>query len=144
MSVRILTYGQLEICSQQGSRIYLYSYFRDPESRYKVPVYAFNVWETARMNEDKFSFILAEMPNNIDLKCVDLYATNKEYMGRGISYAMIKEAKILFKKRVISSSKKFPILNGESRWPEATRVWENLIKTHDAKYDSEYDYYFTV
>jgi hypothetical protein len=83
------------------------------------------------------------MENGIDLKVVDLYPDlSKYYLGKGISIAIILEARNIFKKRIISSSNLSTSNYCEWNTPEAIeKVWKKLVKTGEAKYKQELDCY---
>ena len=110
---------------------FLYKYHQAYIEAYEGETYIFEIWENGREDKDKFSFCLKLMENNLDLKIVDLYPdAQKHYLGKGISIAIIKEAKSIFKKRIISSSNRNPTFDSESRWSDSsTKVWQKLVDT---------------
>ncbi|HLP13604.1 MAG TPA: hypothetical protein VK177_16840 [Flavobacteriales bacterium] len=125
---------------------FLFEYYLDYISTYGGLAYIFDIWEEGRENFGKFSFQLRVMENGQDLKVVDLYPdSQKHYLGKGISIAIILHSKELFNKRIISSSNKKKSFEGEANWQDAIeKVWKRLENNSLAGYDKENDFYYLV
>jgi hypothetical protein len=138
-----LKYGQL--LSQKNGLTYnfVYEYHCIFEIKLNSPAYIFKIFEKGREDESCFSFQLREMENGRDLKVVDLYPDlSKYYLGKGISIAIILEARNIFKKAIISSSNLSTSHYCEWNTPEAIeKVWKKLVITGEAKYNRELDCY---
>jgi len=121
-----------------------YKYKRN-ETKYQSTdkvLYMYEIWEEGKEEQHKFDFALMVMDNGKDLKVTDCYAHG--YKGEGIAATMILEAKQSFNKRIVSSSNKKKSVSGESRWEDATILWEKLVERKLAKYDEENDIFYTV
>lgn len=125
---------------------FIYEYYYDYLIYLNAHGYVFNIWEKGREDKSTFSFQLREMENGIDLKVTDLYADSERfYLGKGISIAMIFEAKKIFNKRIISSSNKSRGNYTEFNTEEAIeKVWSRLVNDGLAEYDPKLDYYFVL
>lgn len=118
---------------------FLYSFQQVYSEDHDGNILIFKIWEEGKEEHDKFSFILREMENGIDLKVVDLYPdSNDYYTGKGISRAMILHCKYLFGKRIISE-------RGDDNWPDArNKVWERMKSDGEVAYCESNDFYFTI
>jgi hypothetical protein len=124
---------------------FLYEYRRIYHEYLNAEVYTFKIWIEGDGVEDiyRFSYMLRIMENGVDLKVVDLYANH--YAGMGISKAIILKSKVLFNKRIISSSDKVRSYDGESNREDAReKVWKSLVRDGLAEYDAKEDYYFLL
>lgn len=123
-----------------------YEYFYAYRDYLETTGYIFRIWEEGKNTNDYFSFQLREMENGEDLKVVDLYpGSSKYYLGKGISVAIIQEAKNIFNKRIISSSNKHKSHSKEFNTLEAImKVWEPMVRNGFAKYYPKGDYYYIV
>jgi hypothetical protein len=138
------TYGQMKSNKNGFDHSFEYAYFFDYLVYLNSPGYVFRIWEKGREDQGFFSFQLRQMENGTDLKVVDLYPdSQKYYLGKGISIAIILESKSIFQKRIISSSNKNKSHSREFNTPEAIeKVWKRLKLCGKADYNSEFDYYF--
>lgn len=138
--------GILQTTKKEIDYVFNYHYYTEFNITYKAKSYIFDIWEAGKSNENSFSFQLRVMENGTDLKIVDLFPdTEKYYLGKGISIAMILKAKSIFNKRIISSSNVKHSFSNEMRWSDATnKVWKKLEIENLAKYDKENDYYYTT
>ncbi|OCA77555.1 hypothetical protein BBI01_03655 [Chryseobacterium artocarpi] len=96
---------------------------------YNAFIYAFEIYEESKENEDSFSLILRVMENQTDLKVVDLHPDrNKYYLGKGISISLILKCREVFGKRIISSNNLKKSEYCEWNSPEAIeKVWNPLV-----------------
>lgn len=136
------------ICYKKDNRFHEFTYFYKIKflQEYEGDAYCFEVWEAGMENESKFYFDLRIMKGGKDLKVVNLartdYIRNK---GKRISIAMILESKILFKRRIISSSNLKKTFSKESRFQRATDyVWKKMEAENLAAYNDIGDYYYTL
>ena len=140
-------YGILKTQKNVLNFNFKYRYFLDYIEEYKGEVYVFDIWSEGKEAEKKFSFQLKKMKNGKDLKVVDLYPGKDEYKGKGISIAIINESKMIFNKRIISSSNNYKKTchNGESNSDIAIiKVWQRMLDQGMVKYDIKNDFYFTI
>jgi hypothetical protein len=135
--------GTLVSVKNNGEHNFRFEYFLHYDEYLKANVYVFDIWEEGRESKPKFSFLLRVMENGTDLKVIDLFA-GEYYKGKGISVAIILNAKELFNKRITSSSKKVKSHYSEDRWKDAEKVWQGLVEKGFAKYDEHNDYYYTL
>ncbi len=93
----------LNTTKNEKNYTFLYIFNKQYLEDHEGNVLIFEIWEKGKEELDKFSFILREMENGVDLKVVDLYPDSiGYYLGKGISRAMILHSKKLFDKRIIS------------------------------------------
>ncbi len=123
---------------------FAYEYCQYFDQTFKRLGYRFDIWEKEREDELRFSFILIVTDNLFDLKCIDMYALNEAYKGKGISRAVILEARKVFKKRIISSSNQRRIDPHEQRREDGSKVWMKMKVAGLAGYNEEGDYFFTI
>jgi hypothetical protein len=125
---------------------FLYEYYYDYFTYLNAHGYVFDIWEAGRESLPTFDFRLREMENGSDLKVTGLYADPDHYYnGKGISIAIILEAKLIFNKRIISSANRKSGDYGEFNTPEAIeKVWNRMVKAGLAVYDSNLDYYIVL
>lgn len=131
--------GKLHTSKNEKIYTFLYSFQQEYSDDHNGNILIFEIWKKGKEELDKFSFILREMENGIDLKVVDLYPdSNNCYKGKGISRAMILHCKFLFGKRIISE-------RGENNSPDArNKVWERMKSDGEVAYCETKDYYFTI
>lgn len=91
-----------------------------------------------------FYVVLKIMSGDKELKLIDLFPAD-HYRGKGLSVAIITEARKLFQRTIISSSTNCPTYTGESRRIDATnKVWQRLVDDGLAGYDGERDVFYTL
>lgn len=118
---------------------FLYSFQQEYLEAHDGNVLIFEIWKAGKEEVDKFSFMLREMENGNDLKVVDLFPdSGGNYVGKGISRAMILHCKKLFEKRIISEE-------GDKNSKEArTKVWERMKSDGEVAYCESKDIYYTI
>lgn len=126
----------------KGTFIYEYSFFHN--STYHFDSWALMIWDDKdKDSKRKADMNLLIMEDGRRLKVIDMFMN--DYAGKGIAIGMIRKAKELFGKEIISSSNKVKSFTGEGNWEEAIeRVWDPLVKQCLAVYDATNDHYILL